>query len=1071
MPLLGYATDIPLLTAPPAPFAAGEPAKATPEPRGLSAPKDGKTADSFLGIDFWKHDRLHVPNFAGSRNLLQNPSFEEDLRYYKDFGWATYPGVDRDVYTIDDKVAFSGKRSLKVKAWKDCKDPSVLATFAIPAVPGKKYTFSFYAKADSPKLLLKGRIVTGAWGTFPGFPSFELTNDWKRYETTFTAPNATLCMMFNVANNGDADIATAWVDGLQLEEADQASAYIEPPVAATLLTSKEGNFLSSSDPVNARIRINAAPNTKGTLACEITDFFYAKPYAGTFEFTTGADGEAVVKLPLEGKFGRGVFSVRTDVKMADAATFTEFHRVSVIDPAPASCPNKSIFGADMDLTSRSDFQAARFSYLGIGSCCYTSKEAVDKVSVRHGILNSGCGTSDYGPGAFSACVVKDRPALPGRLEKEPYSDSLRDDVRRISYEMAKAYPWIRTWFLQAESNCRKFKCEVDGDYAGYTKLILAAREGVLKADPTLKFMFEGGPSNMSPGGGIESYDKWLTAAGEVAPGVRFDAFAIHPYRPTPENPDLDVDADTYLKMLARHGYKTEPVYWNEGSYHCPWVVPEWGLNLGFCDQYRCGWFSYHMGWAERISAAWNARCWLAALKYSDRVRQLVSWAYHGFVFLDADGTVSALAKAPNTLCRLLGDAKFKKDIRFAVGCRAYVFEDAQGRPVAALWSHIPDVDRGLERSPVAKMRFEGPSPEFINFMENQVSPPRSEDGAFELPVTPFPFFVRGKPGTLDTLCAAIANATLSGTKDFALAVDMKLLSQTAAELSFHNRISRPFKGEAQAADQKFALSLPEGSQQAFAVNLPSPIPFDRIGKVSLPLKVSENGGESVEKDFSLYAFSSANATNWDAVPWIKLTNRKLYNKANDSGAGDFAAEFKTRWDKDALHLLVKVVDDKACFPQGDNSGGDWAFDSLQIYLDTLGDNANRKSKAIFDFNDYSYCVSGDAATGKARVWRQNAPAAQVGDAQANAMPNTVVTDIPATVTPTADGYIYEIAFPKWTVSPFQLKAGSFGRLALYVNDNDGAGREGGLVSTVDPDSEPYNNPEQWPGIILIGPTP
>ena len=188
MPLLGYATDIPLLTAPPAPFAAGEPAKATPEPRGLSAPKDGKTADSFLGIDFWKHDRLHVPNFAGSRNLLQNPSFEEDLRYYKDFGWATYPGVDRDVYTIDDKVAFSGKRSLKVKAWKDCKDPSVLATFAIPAVPGKKYTFSFYAKADSPKLLLKGRIVTGAWGTFPGFPSFELTNDWKRYETTFTAP-------------------------------------------------------------------------------------------------------------------------------------------------------------------------------------------------------------------------------------------------------------------------------------------------------------------------------------------------------------------------------------------------------------------------------------------------------------------------------------------------------------------------------------------------------------------------------------------------------------------------------------------------------------------------------------------------------------------------------------------------------------------------------------------------------------------------------------------------------------------------------------------------------------------
>jgi hypothetical protein len=122
------------------------------------------------------------------------------------------------------------------------------------------------------------------------------------------------------------------------------------------------------------------------------------------------------------------------------------------------------------------------------------------------------------------------------------------------------------------------------------------------------------------------------------------------------------------------------------------------------------------------------------MKYSDRVKQLADWSF-STLFFDIEAAHYATAKIPNTLCHLLGDATFKKDIRFAMNCRAYVFEAGQGRPVAALWSCIPDVDRGLEQSPIAKLRIQGEAPEFIDLMENVVEPAHATDGALEVPVS------------------------------------------------------------------------------------------------------------------------------------------------------------------------------------------------------------------------------------------------------------------------------------------------------------------------------------------------
>jgi len=1046
-----------------------------------------KTADSFAGINFWKNDRLHIPDFSARSNLLQNSSFESDLRYYDDgvMIWGSWPGTDRKVYAIDDKTAKFGNRSLLATTWKDYPSPTALSTFTIPTVAGKKYTFSFYAKADGPKLHIDVGCVTAEWLKFPSLPGFSPSLEWKRYSGTFTAPNSAAIIVFRPRNTGDKDIGHVWMDGLQLEEGDKATDYIESPISVVLLTSAPGNFFAPGQPMDARIRIHAAPNTKGSAAWEVEDFLYAKPCSGKFNFATDETGDATTSIPIDGKLGTGIFVVRTDVKTENGSSNTEFNRIYVMSPAPENCAHKSIFATTMRMTSHSEATAARLAYLGFGSANYETVKDRNSLLEKYGMPNiGGSGVVGYGPGDYSTNSVESRAGLIKRVTTEPYSDSLRVETENVSCQMAKAYPWIRTWFLQAEIGGGKIKCAEDKDADGLVKLILACRAGILKADPTLGFIFEGGYPNMYPEGGTATEDKWLAAAERVAPDIRFDKFAVHPYRPTPESPDLDANTETFISMLARHGYTKEPIYWNEGIYNCPWNIPEWGLDVHrgcSTDHWRAGTPTYHMGWAERVSAAYYARSYLVALKYSDRVRQFNGWN-SGYTFIDVEMGVYALAKVPNTLGRLLGDSKFNKDIRFAVNCRAYVFEDALGRPVAAVWSHFPNVDRGVDPSPVAKMRFSGKIPEFIDLMENNLQPVIDANGFAEVPVTPFPTFIRGKAGTFDSLCKTLSSAVISGSKEFPLVVDMKLKSTTSAELSFFNRISRKFEGVATVGPRKIELAIPENSSKAFDLPLEKAVPCDSIGLVSIPLEITENGGAIVGKDYSFHAFavakSKGKADAWEGIPWISLTNRQVYKSAGSCAAvpvnfkagyaGDMEAEFKLRWDEEKLHLLVKVVDDKPFFPKSSAvPAGDWSYDSIQIYIDTLGDNANRKTKGIFDFNDYSYCVSRDVETGKARVYRHSAPEQQIAGGLVAPMPNMIEPDVAAVVTTTPDGYIYDLSFPRRLIAPLELRKGSFARFGLMVNDNDGEGRKGGLVNTASPGSEPYANPEQWPGILLV----
>ena len=1049
--------------------------------------------NTYAGINFWKNDRLNIPDYDRSRNLLQNPIFNSGLRYYRQFMiWGTWPGEDRAAYQLSDEQKKFGHHSLKITTWPDYDKPNDFAAFVVPTIPGKKYTFSLYAKADAPDQWFSLRAVTSQWKRFPKMKGFSVPQEWKRFSTTFVAPNNAATIMFKVGSKAKKT-AHVWVDGLQFEQAGKASEFTCDEFGSDLVTSAPNNFLTMQQKPDAKLALLGKPGTKGTASIKLIDYFYRTLWSGKMPIKLDASGKGEISLPINDVVGKGVFVISADYKFDNGKTLKDFYRFARMNPLDHEYKNRDLFAVNMSpRTCDSEAKAQRLRHLGFGSVNYARSKLESDLCNKYGLQNTASGTLGYGPKLQGKHSGLDKE-LYSRLKKESYSKKTEKDIELVAYEQAKANPWVTCWFMQGECNGgggAKFKVIRDKNLEGFAKYIMATVRGVKKANPNVKIQLTGGPTNMSPKRGTRDIDNWLAACKKVNPNVKFDSIAIHPYRAMPEDPDLDSDAKVFLDMLEKNGNGKTQVYWNEGIYHTLWNVPQWRLSpYKACatDHWRCGTPSYDMGWAERISTAFYARSWLVGLKYADRVSNYNCWGSKA-LWMDTKLTPYAMGKVPNTLGELLGNATFKEDIRFAPQSRVYVFEDEKKRPVAAFWSYYPMVDRGSEISPVADIDFGGSLPEFIDLMGNTVEVKADAKGKVSIPVTPFPMFARGKTGETQAMVKAFQNAIMQGTKVFPINIDVKLTGRSSASVQLTNRLSRDFAGtiamSGAAAMPKQQINVKQNSELTLPVKLKTSLPDNEIGKVAFDTTITQKGGDTVNKDFVIYASAvkklrgrisgTGNLNEWKNIPSIKLSNYKVArvkgqaNTLKSGHEGDLEAEYKMAWDDNNLYLLVSVTDDKVYFTKGKgNPEEDWRFDSLQLYFDTFGDNAGRVAKQVFDYNDYCYTVGMVQGSGKLRVFRSATPEQQIAGGLDAPQPNMLEPRIKAKYIPLSKGYACELVFPKTMVAPLMLQNDYFFRFGLLVNDNDGKGRKLGLSNTYSPGAEPYSHPEQWQGILLV----
>jgi hypothetical protein len=1061
--------------------------------RGVSE-ESLKKSDTFAGINFWQCDRLHIPDYAKCRNLAQNPSFEAGLRYWMiNDCWARHKERGKPVFSIDGEVSKFGNSSLRINTMKGDTEPGYLHTFAVPVVPGKKYTVSFYARGDrAGGAWINTRCVTAQWGKFPQTPGFGVSKDWERRQFTVTAPNSALIIMLSAAYQGDSPSGegAVWIDGFQIEEGETASEYTERPLSAELLTSSPDNFLSvENKEINARLKITAAPDTEGSVKCVLEDFFCVPVWEGKFDFKTDGKGIATVSLPMDRALGAGVYVLLADFRLKTGFEDSDYFRISRMKFLENTHKNKNICATDIPANNfRCDDIMRRCRDIGFGSANYAfhghnigRKDYFDRLA-KYGIAQCCEGLTSRG--IFHQKLLSENFSL-----LETVTPEIEKKAEDAAFEIAKSCPWVEAWDLGSELES-SWKMVKNGSFDDFARLQMACYKGVKRFDPNKKF-YLGGTCDMMPQGGTRFVNSYLEALGAIDSSVKFDGVTTHPYRTTPESPDLDDDTAYFLSVLDKNGWGHKPVFWEEGIYYTYYNIPEWGLDPHkgcSSDHYNCAAAcpSYHMGWGERISAAYYARSWLVALKYQDRVKQFNGWC--GWFYMDSNLTPFALQKIPNTLGNLLGNAVFKKDIRFAPETRCYVFEDEKKRPVAALWSHNPKVDRGFEKCPEAEFDFSGMSPEIFDLMEN--AHPVKAGSRAVLPVSSFPVFVRGEAGSLDKLCAAFQGGRVLNSDKAVLSLAAKPSGTQTLEVTVRNLVTRPWRGAAvfniQGKNVEKELSLGPKGTETLTLGMPSPIPFDRISAVSLPAELFEKGSKPMKTDLSLSAFAvrkTAGAPAWENIPAIKISNRNILKTAGGTNnipinekvgyGGDFEAEYQMAWDDSGLYLRVSVTDD-VFYHDANKKSVDSRYDndSLQVYIDTLC-NARSKETKGFDGDDYNYDFFPNMKTGSVSepdgtvtVFRRFAPEQQAAGGLFAPKPNMVEPGVKAVFKKTDKGYVYDITFPKDLVAPLRLGPGVAAGFCLYLNDHDGKCVKSGLSTTTVPGTGGYMNPHLYPVMLL-----
>ena len=1065
------------------------------------APKKKSNLNARGGIDFKALDDLEMPELR--RNLLPNSSFEQGLAGYRmkhsnrDRQWDWTP------FSIVEKGVFHGKYALEMHA-RSIPDVDVrrlaygvnLTTMAIPCLPGE-YTVSFTAKSSeksgSKLNFWIPRFTSGsvyAYFSNRGKGSFDLDDQYRRYSATFTVTQAMpVEIHFNVWSASGKD-AKVTIDAIQLERGSKMTAYDAPDTMGRLLTSEADNFISASQKVNGRMELfSVNRSAEGIAELEVKNFFGEIVLRKNIPFSTDKNGGAVIDLPLDEVPGKGVFVVKVQYRFANGSGSYEFHRFAKVDFLNGTHKLKRLFSCDYDTPERSfDYlkKLDRYRKLGIGAKGhhYSFDKIIWDTELAYGIepmtaftmseiVNSkrkriGFGIVDSSK--WEAGLSADDPRF---MVRDYYHDNggkitpeYLEKVKNAAKVLAAKHPHVKIWNFGGEVSARfaydwwSKEGTMDQYAWHFAQIMKAFSDGVREGNPGVKVTQED-PCNMNPDGGIAEVDRFLYYSNKL--GAKYDIISIHPYRYSPEAPDLEEDTAKLFAVLEKHGYGNTPVSWPEMMHWGPYHIPAWGTEFARWVSIPAAWpggvLSYDLGRYERISASFYARSFLVALRHSDRIVTATMGNMRNNFALDVMFTPYSASLVPNTLSNILGNSKFIKDIRFAPYMRCYIFDDGTGRPVAAVWCHLPAVDEGKVDAPVVEADF-GNSLECVLDLMN--SPRKFNAGKFRFPVSGLPVFFRGKKGTAEEMIKAFNNASVvSGEGISPVGTNVFISSKETADVEITNFLSKPFSGKING--QK--LEIPGNGKIRVPLKLAEPLRADRI--FSQPFNFTISGDKSVYNyQMDIYGAKVLKVDDnvtLQTVDFSRMAAIPLPGKEKGTTA---SGVFRAAWNRKALFLEFEITDNKFIHVEYEKPGARWNNDCVQLYIDTLADGRNKKARK-FDENDYSYALFPASDGQSIRFYRVRSVDGQLALGNSTPQNNTFADDIPTEFILRDGKLIYRTAIPAKYLLPLKLEANrSFG-FGLFIPDCDEPEKRIGSLSTViDGDVKKQNQPAHFPHLVL-----
>ena len=1042
-----------------------------------------KPGDSIVaGINFTQCDNFEAPLFTGSANMLINPGFASGLRYWRSIhnGAFMRPGEDESL-TVCAETPF-GNKALQLGK-NHCGG---IGSLGIPIYPDKPYVFSFYAKpAGTGKASADLTVMTYASDARRAGDSFQRKNYplnpgvWTRCSHNVKLPHSEV--RFAVGGDG------LFVGGFQFEEGSVPGAYCGNAFGMELLTDgPDGAVSDASKPMNPRLKICGPGSADGSVFVSATDFFGRSIYKKELSFKIGADGETVLALPLDAVTPLGVTVLRAELKPSNAPSYIDHFRIIRMkyvgnDHKNSRLQSMARYGFNVKLASLPDSDIDIFRKAGGGQFTYywgaiptgedfarlkkfgfdglTNINLLGQISLRKGLRGDNC-------------VLQGTPIH----DIEKVTDKQLEELEEYAFQTAKALPFVKSWYSVNEPFWASLQ---KGNYEDFAKLEIALFKGVKRANPAAEFISEAS-CNMGEEG-IRSEELIFAAWNKLAPGLKADAASIHGYTPFPEQPDLESQLLKFFETLKQQGFgDRHPVNINEGAYYLvPLNVPAWNIApwSGGGDKYL--WMaspSYDMGWAERASAAMTLRSWLVYYKHMDRVKCATPW---GMWFLDTRTPYAWIAMS-SALGDVLGDSVFKRDIRFAPRTRAYVFEDGKGRPVAAVWCFSEALEKGQETPPSIDIDLKGVSPEFIDMMGNICKAPR-EGSKQVLPVSTFPFYIRGKAGELDSLCAALQNAAVSGDGFLPLEISMRPASRDGAKAEFVNMLTKNFEGTVQINNGgKKELSLLPKASAAETIPLKGGIPADRIGSFDVPVSVTPKGGKEARINFVFRAFAvnyvkpglikaDGDLADWSGIPQSVLENHRIgdtVSQLNKAERGDFTVSFRAAWNEQSLYMLFEITDSAFAVDHSNPKPSSWyKQNSIQLMFDALGDGKMKASRNSlgYDENDFSYELLPMEDGKSAAVYRRLAPDQQLTGGLNGLKDNVLEPEVKIAFRHDGNRQIYEAEFPARYLMPMCLSEGEVSGLGIKVFNHNGSQ----TVTNTEAGKEVFRRPDNYPQMLLV----
>ncbi|MBN2641278.1 MAG: hypothetical protein JXR78_06480 [Victivallales bacterium] len=1040
------------------------------------------------GINFTQCDNLNVPVYKNSANLLMNPSFNSGFRYYKNGEYSGPRFINKDKTIVDCDAPF-GTRAMLLSEGKSLETDGI-KSFGIPIYADTPYVLSFYAKPlENKASIVDVRLISyDRKDNGTSFKSFRIVpNKWTRCILPFSHSKRQVWFSVRQKNKDDNIL----VGGFQLEKGGEVTEYCGNPFGMEIMTdSPDGMVCDAEKPINAKLIVRGPAGAKGRVEVQGMDFYYRKFYNKDFVFNLGGNGQDEIALPLNSIIPLGPSVISAKLKPERGKGYIDYFRLTRMKYVGNKFKNNRIhttgeyaFTGLKVPNSELDF----YRKCGFSKALYL--RPIKDPDRQYFELFNKYGIDLISVGAYEFFLKQNRNRY-DFSKRIDYSLDLnfikatpefQIQTEQAYCSLAKQFPFSQSWIV-GKSEPDSLRSIQEEKYDEFAKFQIATARGIKRGNPEAKII-SGGSCNMAPRG-REMTLNILAACKKLAPDLKFDGVEIHTYRPFPEQPDTEDDLVAFFKGLKKLGYGDDfPVYLNEGAYFYPLNVPvwmgiaPWSSTTSSKDKYsNQNYPSYDMGWAARLSPAMTMRYWLVCYKYANRIKSATPW---GPMFLDCR-TPHAIMPMSSALAEILGNAIFKYDIRFAPRARAYVFEDEKKCPVAAVWYFSEDVERGREIPPRMIASFKN-TPEFLDMFGNICETP-IKNGKYNLPLSNFPFFIRGKAGEMDEICQGLREAKLGGANYIPFNMILKPVEKNKAVINISNLLSEPFKGTLSINREKAVkLDLAPRGNSKLPFDKKGLIPDNKIGNISLPIIITPEDSNTIEKDLTMQAFAAnyveagkiridAQDSDWNDIPSITMTNylpaSPKYPLDKKEAAKTFSASYKVAWNYKAVYMLININDsDFAVDHRKADPATWWAKSSVQFFWDIMGDAREKEANNVlgYDENDYSYELLPNESGKSAVVYRRVAPDTQLtGGVHDCLLPGVLEPGVKVAFRNNGGKQIYEVKFPARYVQPLQLIRGVSSALGIFIFDHTGK-----IIITNGPEGKSfYKNPHNCPYMLF-----